>query len=341
MCFVIFLLTFQSIHLLAIIKQLSSIEDQYEAIIYILSAINAYLKNIFTYNDREILKTKIYSNPELVKGHVNDVLKAIKGDDEKVEQEDNKKKLSSIPKVNSVKSLLHFPYYIRGSSSLSNSNNKITSNCKVLYKISNRYISARNLEDYTYKEIVRWTAGINRVNKLKSNLKVRVLVRKTIIPRPIKRSVSLSAADDTTKLRKITSSKVSGRSQSTTVRQPNSHGDSDTTNTEYVDSIDYDELILNPELETKVVPAKPQAGPVRTKESSKSPKQRRLSKDSTTKTNVSSTNLSVMGDLDDEKLDELESEEDDDEPKASVSDPNAKKPAKKRKTYPCIFCKKR
>lgn len=329
--------------MLAIIKQLSSIEDQYEAIIYILSAINAYLKNIFTYNDREILKTKIYSNPELVKGHVNDVLKAIKGDEEKVEQEDDKKKLSSIPKVNSVKSLLHFPYYIRGSSSksLSNSNNKITSSCKVLYKISNRFISARNLEDYTYKEIVRWTAGINRVNKLKSNLKVRVLVRKTIIPRPIKRSVSLSAADDTTKLRKITSSKVSGRSQSTTVRQPNSsHGDSDTTNTEYVDSIDYDELILNPELESKIVAVKPVSV---TKESSKSPKQRRLSKDSNTKTNVSSTNLSsVMGDLDDEKLDELESEEDDDEPKASVSgDPNTKKPAKKRKTYPCIFCKKR
>lgn len=328
---VIFLCTFQSIHLLAIIKQLSSIEDQYEAIIYILSAINAYLKNIFTYNDREILKTKIYSNPELVKGHVNDVLKAIKGDDEKVEQE----KLSSIPKVNSVKSLLHFPYYIRGSgsgskTSLSNSTNQVTSNCKVLYKISNRYISARNLEDYTYKEIVRWTEGINRVNKLKSNLKVRVLVRKTIIPRPIKRSVSLSAADEKTKPRKISSNKASGRSQSTTVRQPtSSHGDSDTTTTEYVDSIDYDELILNPELEQKALPARQgplSGGSITSKELSKSPKQRRLSKDSNTKTNVSSsTNLS----------------EDDEEPMASVSDPNAKKPAKKRKTYPCIFCKKR
>lgn len=326
--------------MLAIIKQLSSIEDQYEAIIYILSAINAYLKNIFTYNDREILKTKIYSNPELVKGHINDVLKAIKGDDEKVEQE----KLSSIPKVNSVKSLLHFPYYIKGNTtSLANSHNKVTNNCKVLYKISNRYISARNLEDYTYKDIVRWTAGINRVNKLKSNLKVRVLVRKTIIPRPIKRSVSLSAADNTTKLRKITSSKVSGRSQSTTVRQlTSSQGDSDTTNTEYVDSIDYDELILNPELEPKLLPVRQNPPTNTNKEQIKSPKNRRLSKDSNTKTNVSSsTNLSIMGDLDDDKLDELESEDDDEEPKASVSDPNAKKPAKKRKTYPCIFCKKR
>lgn len=325
--------------MLAIIKQLSSIEDQYEAIIYILSAINAYLKNIFTYNDREILKTKIYSNPELVKGHVNDVLKAIKGDDEKVEQE----KLSSIvPKVNkSVKSLLHFPYYIRGGGAKSAS-----SNCKVLYKISNRYTSVKNLEDYTYKEIVRWTAGINRVNKLKSNLKVRVVVRKTPIPRPIKRSVSLSAADDNNK-RRITASKVTGRSQSTNVRQVT---DSDGS-TAYVDSIDYDELILNPALEKKLQLQQPVRPPPQQqqnhnittiKEETSPPKQaksRRASKDSNSaKTKAPSID---MGDLDDEKLDDLESEEDGDEPKAGVSDPNAKKPAKKRKTYPCIFCKKR
>ncbi|XP_063707595.1 uncharacterized protein LOC134836307 [Culicoides brevitarsis] len=318
----------QSIHLLAIIKQLSSIEDQYEAIIYILSAINAYLKNIFTYNDREILKTKIYSNPELVKGHVNDVLKAIKGDDEKVEQA----KLDSIvPKVKNLKSLLHFPYYIRSTSSQISRPKATTTTCKVLYKITNRFLATKNLEDYSYKEIIRWTAGINRVNKLKSNLKVRVLVRKTVIPRGIKRSVSLSAADDSVKLRKITASKVTARSQSTNVRHESP------PNPEFVDSIDYDELILNPELEKKLV-RQPIA--VNHKEASKSPKARRLSKDSNTGKVNNSVNSVVMGDLDDEKLEEMESEEDDEEPKASVSDPNAKKPAKKRKTYPCIFCKK-
>lgn len=311
--------------MLAIIKQLSSIEDQYDAIIYILSAINAYLKNIFTYTDREILKTKIYSSPELVKGHVSDVLQALKGDD-KVDQS-----VINFSNVNNFNQLLHFPYFIRGRSGSN-------SGVKILYKVANQHVTIfRNPEEFSYKEFISWTAGINTVNKLNTPLKAKVLVRRAIIPRPIKRSVSLSGAD----IVKKPTLKHPGRSLSTNVRVigDHRHSGSDTDSSDeshLLDSIDYDELILNPELEHRIAQVKARLP--------KATKVRRTSKGEI----INKLTVEKKEDMDlvEEKLDELEGDEDDDEslePKATGSDPTmpAKKPAKKRKTHPCLFCKKR
>lgn len=330
----------QSLQLLAIIKQLQ-IEDQYDAIIYILSAINTYLKNIFTSNDREIVNTKILSDPELTKGHVNDVLDVIKGE-EKVGQSVTtgievvvaKTETTTTTNISTVKKfnqLVQFPYYIHGND-----------NVKVLYKISNRYVDTLfNVNNFSYKDWIKWTAGINQVNKLKNKLKARVIVRKTIVPRPIKRSASLPAASKTPKKTTVRSLSISVRPEKDVYASDAGSSDFETSG-KLIDSVDYDELILNPELERKLLQV---SSSTNNSLLSASAKQRRLSKDDPKKIIVlenrvimEAENLKVFMDND-----ELDDDEDDDEPKAGTNSDStpAKKPPKKRKTHPCLFCKKR
>lgn len=316
-----FMIFLQSLQLLAIIKQLQ-IEDQYDAIIYILSAINTYLKSIFTSNDREIVKTKILSDPELTKGHVNDVLDVIKGE-EKVGQSVT----TAITTVKKFNQLVQFPYYIRGND-----------NIKVLYKIRNRYVDTFDVNNFSYQDWIKWTAGINQVNKLKSKLKARVVVRKTIVPRPIKRSASLPAAN------KQQPKKTTVRSLSTSVRPTKDYnsdaydGSSDfEANNKLIETVDYDELILNPELEEKLLQVGANKRPG-------SPSQRRLSKDDPKKIIVLENR--VIMEAENSKVlenEEPEDDEEDDEPKPATNSESTppKKPAKKRKTHPCLFCKKR
>lgn len=321
---------FQSLQLLALVKQLQ-IEDQYEAIIYILSAINTYLKNVFSCDDREIVKTKISSNPDLNRGHVNDVLRVIKADEGQQQQQQQTEVVQTkVGQVARFGQLVQFPYFIRARGCI-----------KLLHKIRNPYVRPFDPErSWSYSEWLNWTAGINQVNKLRRQVKARVVVRKVIVPRPIKRSLSLPAAAGGGKQPK----KQQVRSLSTTVRS--SATDTDTEGECFVDtSIDYDELILNPELEQKLALAAAANAALQPPTQFNLPPPLPppfLPKDNPKKIIVLENRVIIPS----EKLDDLDDEDDDDDeeaakPQTSAEVLPAKKPAKKRKTHPCLFCKKR
>lgn len=315
------------------------------------------MKNVFTSNDREIVNTKILSDPELIKGHVNDVLDVIK-EEEKVGQSVTTTTTttiattttSSITTVKKFNQLVQFPYYIRG-------NDKI----KVLYNIKNRYVDTLfDVNNFSYKDWVKWTSGINQVNKLKTKLKARVIVKKTIVPRPIKRSASLPAASHSSN-NKIPK-KTTVRSLSTSVRTEKEYNsdacdgansDFELTNHKPIGVIDYDELILNPALEQKLSQVSAasasasSSNSTQNTNSSSSPKLRRLSKDDPKKIIVLENRVIMEAELSVPKIlepGEVEDDDDEEEPKPTTNSDTTtppKKPPKKRKTHPCVFCKKR